>query len=77
VKTEDIITPPQLVSGDDLISTFGLQPGKEIGQILAAIRETQAAGEIHTHDQALDYARAWLEKKLDPKDLAKGRDLDE
>jgi len=76
-KTEDIITPPQLVSGDDLISTFGLQPGKEIGQILAAIRETQAAGEIHTHDQALDYARAWLEKKLDPKDLAKGRDFDE
>lgn len=65
-KTLDIVTPPRLLSGDDLIQKFDMQPGKKIGQILAAIRETQAAGEIQNREEALAFAHDWLEKNGNP-----------
>jgi hypothetical protein len=43
----ETISPPTLLNGDDLMANFGLRPGPEIGRILAALREAQAAGEIH------------------------------
>jgi tRNA nucleotidyltransferase/poly(A) polymerase len=42
-----------LVRGDEL----GLQPGPEIGRVLAEIEEERAAGTITTKEQALEYAR--------------------
>jgi hypothetical protein len=43
-----------LVRGDEL----GLQPGPEIGRILAVIDEERAAGTIATREEALELARA-------------------
>ncbi|MGH3078902.1 MAG: hypothetical protein ACRDPZ_12065 [Gaiellaceae bacterium] len=43
-----------LVRGDEL----GLQPGPEIGRILAIIEEERAAGTISTRDEALGLARS-------------------
>jgi hypothetical protein len=43
-----------LVRGDEL----GLQPGPEIGRILAIIDEERAAGTIATREEALELARA-------------------
>jgi tRNA nucleotidyltransferase/poly(A) polymerase len=42
-----------LLRGDEL----GLQPGPQIGRLLAEIEEERAAGTIATKEEALDYAR--------------------
>jgi hypothetical protein len=42
-----------LLRGDEL----GLEPGPEIGRLLAEIAEEQAAGTIATKEEALEYAR--------------------
>ena len=46
--------PAPLVRGDEL----GLEPGPEIGRILAVIDEERAAGTIATRGEALELARA-------------------
>ena len=51
------VAPLPLVSGHDLMSELGLPPGKRIGELLEAIREAQAAGEIATREAALALAR--------------------
>ncbi len=47
--------PPKLIDGHDLINIFGLKPGPKIGEILEALREAQAAGEVISRDEALAY----------------------
>lgn len=56
-KPEEIISPPRLVGGHDLMTELNLEPGPMIGQLLEAIRERQADGKIKDREQALDYAR--------------------
>jgi len=55
LKKETIVAPPKLVDGHDLINIFGLKPGPRIGEILEAVREAQAAGEISSREEALSY----------------------
>jgi len=43
------------------MAEFKLSPSREIGQILEAVRENQAAGRILTRADALLFARGWLE----------------
>jgi poly(A) polymerase len=59
-QEESLVTPPKLVDGHDLINIFGMRPGPELGQLLEAVREAQAAGEIATRDEALAYVRDHL-----------------
>ena len=54
---EQVVAPPPLVNGRDLIAQLALQPGPEIGRLLRLIAEAQAAGEIQTRQEALDFAR--------------------
>jgi putative nucleotidyltransferase with HDIG domain len=54
-------TPPQPpLRGDELARELGLEPGPEIGRLLAELREAAYAEEISTREQALDRARALL-----------------
>jgi poly(A) polymerase len=62
-KPQEQISPPPLLNGHALIETFNLPAGPQIGQILELIREAQAAGEIQSQEEALNLARAWLEKR--------------
>ena len=55
----DKINPPRLVDGEDLMACLSLQPGPIVGEILAAITEGQAAGEINSREDALNFARNW------------------
>jgi poly(A) polymerase len=50
---------PPLLTGTDLIK-LGLKPGKELGAVLAEIRELQLADELKTADEA----KIWVRKKL-------------
>jgi tRNA nucleotidyltransferase/poly(A) polymerase len=59
-KAEQIIHPPQLLNGHDLINDLKMKPGPEIGKLLEAIRETQAGGALATREEALAFARGWL-----------------
>jgi poly(A) polymerase len=54
-EEESLTVPPKLIDGHDLISLFGLNPGPKIGEILEAVREAQAAGEVNCRDEALAY----------------------
>ena len=40
--------PPRLIDGNDIMQAFGLGPGPKIGELLEAVREARAAGEITT-----------------------------
>ena len=57
---ESLVAPPKLISGHDLISTFCLEPGHKIGELMEAVREAQATGEITSHGEALGYVKHLL-----------------
>jgi tRNA nucleotidyltransferase/poly(A) polymerase len=59
-KPQETVTPPRLVDGNELMTEFGLEPGRIIGQLLEAIREGQAMGKVTNREQALDLAREYL-----------------
>ncbi len=62
-RPEETVKPPALVTGHDLIEKFSLAPGPQIGELLEAIREAQAAGEVSDRDQALALVAGLLEGK--------------
>lgn len=59
-KPGEAVAPPRLLNGNDLMSELKLEPGPIVGQLLEAIREEQATGEIHTRESAISFARDWL-----------------
>jgi tRNA nucleotidyltransferase/poly(A) polymerase len=59
-KPAESIAPPALVDGNDLMRELKLQPGKQIGTLLEAVREAQAVGEVSTYQQAVEFARRRL-----------------
>ncbi len=54
-EEESLSAPPKLIDGNDVMKTFGLSPGPRIGELLETLREAQAAGEVTTRQEALDY----------------------
>ena len=63
-KPEEVINPPRLLDGNELMQELSIKPGRMVGQLLELIRENQAAGKIETKDQALAFARAELPKLM-------------
>jgi len=59
-RPAETVAPPPLINGDDLMRALNLKPGKQIGELLEAIREAQAMGEVTTREQAFDLARRKL-----------------
>jgi putative nucleotidyltransferase with HDIG domain len=62
-KPEEMVAPPQLVNGDDLIKELKMKPGREIGELLEAVKEEQVMAHFSTREEALAFARGWLEAK--------------
>jgi len=56
-EQQRLVVPAKLVDGHDLIKIFDLSPGPRIGQLLEAVREAQASGEVATREEALAYLR--------------------
>jgi poly(A) polymerase len=61
-KPAEIVSPPRLLDGKEVMAEFGLKPGPRVGEILEAIREAQATGKISTREEALSFGREWLEE---------------
>jgi tRNA nucleotidyltransferase/poly(A) polymerase/alpha-beta hydrolase superfamily lysophospholipase len=61
-KKTELIAPPQLISGNDLMSALALEPGQEVGLLLDAVREAQVVHELADVDSAMNYAREYQAK---------------
>ena len=64
-KYNQIIAPPPLLSGDELMKEFNLKAGPQIGEILADIQEGQAAGVILSKEMALEYTNSLIGRKAE------------
>lgn len=62
---EAVVRPPQLVNGHEIMVHFHLSAGPMVGELLEAIREAQAAGQIDGRKAALDFAEGWLKTHPD------------
>ncbi len=60
-RPAEVISPPRLLHGGDLMRLLGLGPGPLIGQLLEDVREAQAGGDVRTREEALAWARRALE----------------
>lgn len=67
-RRHEVVAPPPLISGRDLMSELGLTPGPVVGRLLRNILEAQATGEITNREQALDLARRRLDDDPDAVD---------
>jgi len=63
-RPEEVVNPPRLLDGNELMKALNIQPGKIVGQLLESIRENQAAGKITEKEQALAFAREELTKGM-------------
>ena len=62
-RQEIKVLPVKLIDGHDLMDIFGLRPGRLLGELLAEVREAQAAEELSTREEALELVRKELEKR--------------
>lgn len=53
---EKTVSPEPLINGRDLIQLLKIPAGPEIGRILRLVQEAQAAGELSTREEALEFA---------------------
>jgi len=60
---QQIINPPALVNGNDLINEFCLKPGLFLGEVLEKIREAQASGEITDRKMAFESVLEMIERR--------------
>ena len=59
-KDESVVALPKLISGHDLIDIYGMTPGPQVGELLEAVREAQADGEVATREEALSFVQKRL-----------------
>jgi len=58
-----VVEPELLLNGNELQREFGLKPDALIGQLLAALREAQASGEVYNKSGALQFVAQYLQNK--------------
>lgn len=57
---EAAVRPPRLLNGNEIMVHFQMAAGRRVGDLLEAIREAQAEGQIKDRDEALAFAAGWL-----------------
>lgn len=62
-RKEKVIAPKALVTGDDIMSQFGISPGRHIGELLEAVREAQVEGQIGKKEEAIALLKTLVEQK--------------
>lgn len=65
--------PPKIVDGYDIMECFGLNPGPRIGELLEAVGEAQAGGEVSTREEALAYLERLLSSSFPGNEKSSGR----
>jgi poly(A) polymerase len=57
--------PPKLIDGNDIMKAYRLAPGRQIGELLEALKEAQAEGEVTDKRSALEYIARLLKNTGD------------
>ena len=60
-RSKELLEPPLLLRGDELIAELNLKPGPVVGAMLSALAEAQVQGSVQTRIQALDFVHRWRE----------------
>ena len=60
-RPEEIVSPPKILDGNDIMRELNLAPGPRVGEALEVIREGQATGKVSTREEAIAFGRKWLE----------------
>jgi len=63
VEVAVLAAPPKIIDGRDVMESLGLPAGPAIGEMLEALKEAQAAGEIADKSQALKYLKHLYSEK--------------
>ncbi|MBN2002922.1 MAG: HD domain-containing protein [Anaerolineae bacterium] len=63
-RNAEVVTPQPLLNGHDLM-TLGIPQGPSIGQLLEALREAQAVGEVENREAAEAFVRQWQQNQND------------
>ena len=61
-RAEEVVKPPRLLTGHEVMAAFHLQPGPKVGELLDAIEEAQAEGRIRTSDEAFALVRQLVQR---------------
>jgi tRNA nucleotidyltransferase/poly(A) polymerase len=61
-QPEQMVSPPSLITGHDLMESFGLEAGPRVGRLLEELREAQAMGDVVDRESALAFVRKRLER---------------
>jgi len=56
----EIVDPPKIINGHDLMKKYDIEPGVEMGKVLYKIRMLQAGGKIRSKMEAFKYAEDLL-----------------
>lgn len=54
---DEVVPPPRLVTGHDIMAALGIGPGPDVGRLLRAVEEAQEAGDVTTREEALSLVR--------------------
>lgn len=60
----EMVSPPVLLNGNDLINELRIEPGPDVGKLLEKIREGQALGNIQNREDALVLAGEWIARSM-------------
>lgn len=60
LEQAQLVAPPVLVTGSDLIELLEMSPGPQIGEALEMVRERQVCGECSNRAQALLLIQDWM-----------------
>ena len=63
-RSKELLEPPLLLRGDELIAELNLKPGPVVGAMLSALAEAQVQGSVQTRTQALDFVHRWRDPSL-------------
>ncbi|MFC2070753.1 CCA tRNA nucleotidyltransferase [Chloroflexota bacterium] len=66
-EQKNVVQSPKTVDGYDIINIFGVSPGPGVGEVLEAVREAQAAGEVSTREEAMTFIKKFLASSRSPK----------
>ncbi len=61
VRPAEAVSPPRLITGQDVMELLQVQPGPRVGEVLERVREAQADGLVRTRDEALAFLRQWID----------------
>jgi hypothetical protein len=59
-KYDQVVEPPPLLTGHDLMNTLGLAEGSLLGQLLQQLKEAQATGQVTNKAEALEFIKSNL-----------------